>query len=42
MKKWQNVTIKGTKDGLTLHLNDDCSFEDLKKELETISDSFNK
>lgn len=34
MKKWQNVTIKGTKDGLTLHLNDDCSFEDLKKELD--------
>jgi septum site-determining protein MinC len=34
MKKWQNVTIKGTKDGLTLHLNDDCSFEELKKELD--------
>lgn len=34
MKKWQNVTIKGTKDGLTLHLNEDCSFEDLKKELD--------
>lgn len=34
MKKWQNVTIKGTKDGLTLHLNDDCSFDELKKELE--------
>lgn len=33
MKKWQNVTIKGTKDGLTLHLNDDCSYEELKKEL---------
>jgi septum site-determining protein MinC len=34
MKKWQNVTIKGTKDGLTLHLNDDCSFEELTKELD--------
>ena len=26
--------IKGTKDGLTLHLNDQCSFVDLKKELD--------
>jgi septum site-determining protein MinC len=34
MKKWQNVTIKGTKDGLTLHLNDDCSFDELKRELD--------
>jgi septum site-determining protein MinC len=34
MKKWQNVTIKGTKDGLTLHLNDDCSFEEITKELD--------
>jgi septum site-determining protein MinC len=34
MKKMQNVTIKGTKDGLTLHLSDECSFEDLKKELD--------
>lgn len=34
MKKWQNVTIKGTKDGLTLHLNNDCSFDELKKELD--------
>lgn len=33
MKKYQNVTIKGTKDGLTLHLDDSCSFEELKKEL---------
>ncbi|WP_018660991.1 septum site-determining protein MinC [Heyndrickxia acidiproducens] len=33
MKKTQNVTIKGTKDGLTLHLNDLCSYEDLKSEL---------
>lgn len=41
MKKWQNVTIKGTKDGLTLHLNDDCSFEELKNELdEKLSASF--
>ncbi|WP_338470395.1 septum site-determining protein MinC [Niallia sp. XMNu-256] len=34
MKKLQNVTIKGTKDGISLHLNDSCSFEELKKELE--------
>ncbi|MCM3179774.1 septum site-determining protein MinC [Cytobacillus horneckiae] len=33
MNKKQNVTIKGTKDGLTLHLDDSCSYEDLKKEL---------
>ncbi|MCQ6273528.1 septum site-determining protein MinC [Bacillus sp. V3B] len=33
MKKLQNVVIKGTKEGLTLHLNDSCSFEELKKEL---------
>ncbi|WP_174729858.1 septum site-determining protein MinC [Mesobacillus harenae] len=33
MKKTQNVTIKGTKDGLTLHLDDLCSFEELKNEL---------
>lgn len=34
MKKRQNVTIKGTKEGLTLYLNDDCPFEELKKELD--------
>jgi septum site-determining protein MinC len=34
MKKIQNVTIKGTKDGLTLHLDDSCSFEELKIELD--------
>lgn len=34
MKKLQNVTIKGTKEGLTLHLNDSCSYEELKKELD--------
>ena len=28
------VTIKGTKDGLTLHLDDTCSFEELLHELE--------
>ncbi|SFC54296.1 septum site-determining protein MinC [Bacillus sp. OV322] len=31
----QNVMIKGTKDGLTLHLDDSCSFSELLKELET-------
>lgn len=30
----QNVTIKGTKDGITLHLDDSCSYEELKKELD--------
>lgn len=33
MKKTQNVLIKGTKDGLTLHLDDQCSFAELKKEM---------
>ncbi|MBL1704242.1 septum site-determining protein MinC, partial [Klebsiella pneumoniae] len=28
-KKQQNVTIKGTKDGITLHLDDCCSFSEL-------------
>ncbi|TDQ37963.1 septum site-determining protein MinC [Aureibacillus halotolerans] len=30
----QNVTIKGTKDGLTLHLNDQCSYQELLDELQ--------
>lgn len=34
MKKTQNVTIKGTKDGLTLHLDDTCSYTELKNELD--------
>jgi septum site-determining protein MinC len=34
MKKMQNVTIKGTKDGITLHLDDSCSYEELKHELD--------
>lgn len=34
MKKTQNVTIKGTKDGIVLHLNDQCSYQALKAELE--------
>jgi septum site-determining protein MinC len=34
MKKKPNVMIKGTKEGLTLHLNDQCSFDDVKKELD--------
>jgi len=33
-KKQQNVTIKGTKDGITLHLDDCCSFSELLKELD--------
>jgi septum site-determining protein MinC len=34
VQKQQYVTIKGTKDGLTLHLDDSCSFEQLLHELE--------
>ncbi|MGP7816832.1 septum site-determining protein MinC [Niallia sp. 01092] len=34
MNKKQLVTIKGTKNGLSLHLNDNCSFEELKQELD--------
>jgi septum site-determining protein MinC len=34
MKKRQNVTIKGTKQGLVLHLDDSCSYEELKRELD--------
>ncbi|KAB2338710.1 septum site-determining protein MinC [Cytobacillus depressus] len=34
MKKFQSVTIKGTKDGLILYLDDSCSYEELKKELD--------
>lgn len=33
MKKLQNVTIKGTKEGLILHLDDSCSYDELKKEI---------
>ncbi|MBD8069350.1 septum site-determining protein MinC [Bacillus sp. PS06] len=32
-QKQQFVTIKGTKDGLTLHLDDQCSFRELVAEL---------
>jgi septum site-determining protein MinC len=34
MKKRQNVTIKGTKDGIVLLLDDSCSYLELKKELD--------
>lgn len=34
MKKNPNVVIKGTKSGLTLHLDDLCSYDVLKKELD--------
>ncbi|MFD0768183.1 septum site-determining protein MinC [Bacillus sp. CGMCC 1.60114] len=33
-KKQQYVTIKGTKDGLALHLDDSCSFRELLQELD--------
>lgn len=33
-QKQQYVTIKGTKDGLTLQLDDRCSYDDLLKEIE--------
>ncbi|MBS4191460.1 septum site-determining protein MinC [Bacillus sp. FJAT-49705] len=34
MKKIQNVMIKGTKDGLIFQLDDSCSYEELKRELD--------
>ncbi|TRZ37425.1 septum site-determining protein MinC [Niallia circulans] len=34
MKRKQLVTIKGTKSGLSLHLHDNCSYEDMMRELE--------
>ncbi len=34
VSKRQHVTIKGTKDGITLFLDDLCSYEELKRELE--------
>lgn len=30
------ITIKGTRDGLTLFMNDQCAFDDLLQELENI------
>ncbi|MCZ0756669.1 septum site-determining protein MinC [Anoxybacillus sp. J5B_2022] len=33
-QKQSYVTMKGTKDGLTLHLDDTCSYEDLMTELD--------
>ncbi len=33
-RKQQYVTIKGTKDGLTLHLDDSCSFQELLQEID--------
>ncbi|ALC92712.1 septum formation inhibitor [Bacillus sp. FJAT-18017] len=35
MSKRQHVTIKGTKDGITLFLDDLCSYEELKRDLES-------
>jgi len=34
MKRKQLVTIKGTKNGLSLHLHDNCSYEDMMRELD--------
>jgi septum site-determining protein MinC len=42
MKKQQNVVIKGTKDGLTLHLDDGCSYKELKVELDEKLSSNNR
>lgn len=40
MKKSQIAVIKGTKEGISLHLDDTCSFEELLKELdEKLSES---
>ncbi|WP_100331719.1 septum site-determining protein MinC [Bacillus xiapuensis] len=41
MKTKQNVVIKGTKDGLTLHLNDKCSYDALLEELKEKMDAVN-
>ncbi|KAB7708620.1 septum site-determining protein MinC [Bacillus aerolatus] len=41
MKTKQNVVIKGTKDGLTLHLNDKCAFNELLEELKEKMDAVN-
>ncbi|MBM7648951.1 septum site-determining protein MinC [Bacillus ectoiniformans] len=41
MKTKQNVVIKGTKDGLTLHLNDKCSYDELLEELKEKMDAVN-
>src|SRR5690606_17606072 len=39
-KKHQNVSIKGTKEGIVLFLDDQCSFDELKKDLdETLTDN---
>lgn len=38
-QKKQHVTIKGTKDGLTLYLDDECSYETLILELEEMLSS---
>jgi septum site-determining protein MinC len=35
VSKRQHVTIKGTKDGITLFLDDLCSYEELKRDLES-------
>ncbi|WP_243290697.1 septum site-determining protein MinC [Bacillus sp. FJAT-47783] len=35
-QKQYYVTIKGTKDGLTLYLDDSCSFKDLERELDIL------
>lgn len=39
MKTKQNVVIKGTKDGLTLHLNDKCAYDELLQELKDKMDA---
>ncbi|WLR44084.1 septum site-determining protein MinC [Bacillus carboniphilus] len=36
VQKQQNVTIKGTRDGLTLHINDRCSLDEVLIELEHV------
>lgn len=41
MKTKQNVVIKGTKDGLTLHLNDKCAYDELLQELKEKMDAVN-
>ncbi|OES44241.1 septum site-determining protein MinC [Domibacillus iocasae] len=42
MKQSQNVVIKGTKDGLTLQLNDKCAYNELIEELTEKLDAVTK
>lgn len=38
----QSVLMKGTQEGITVYLNDECSFEQLLNELKTKLETSNK